>query len=87
MQFNLNKTNSSIYYDILKKNNAMNESKFFRTLIKKYTSNSKNSREIFIFKESVERILLAIEDKKNIEITFKDGKKLRSVLIWLQVED
>lgn len=77
MQFNLNKTNSSIYYDILKKNNAMNESKFFRTLIKKYASNSKNSREIFIFKESVERILLAIEDKKNIEITFKDGKKVK----------
>lgn len=75
IQFNLNKKNQEIYYDVLKEKKYQNESEFFRLLLKKYTSNTKNIREIFMFKEEVERILLAIEDSKVINITFKDNRK------------
>ena len=40
-------------------------------------SNPKNKRELFIFKESVERLNLAIKDKKNVYITFNDNRKVK----------
>lgn len=75
LQFNLNKQNFLIYYDVLKDKKILNESEFFRTLLIKYSTKPKNIRELFIYKEIVERINLAIEDKKNISITFKDNRK------------
>lgn len=77
IQFNLNKESSLIYYDVLRDNNAQNESEFMRSLLIRYATNPKNKREIFIFKESVERINLAIKDKKNVYITFNDDRKVK----------
>ena len=76
IQFNLNKENSLIYYDVLKDKKVLNESEFMRNLLIKYSSNQKNVRELFVFKESIERINLAIKDKKNIVITFNDDRKV-----------
>lgn len=77
IQFNLNKVNTLIYYDVLRENNAQNESEFMRSLLIEYATNPKNKREIFIFKEIVERLNIAIEDKKNIYITFNDDRKVK----------
>ena len=77
IQFNLNKESSLIYYDVLRDNNAQNESEFMRNLLIRYATNPKNKRELFIFKESVERINLAIKDKKNVYITFNDDRKVK----------
>ena len=77
IQFNLNKESSLIYYDVLRDNNAQNESEFMRSLLIRYATNTKNKRELFIFKESVERINLAIKDKKNVYITFNDDRKVK----------
>ena len=77
IQFNLNKESSLIYYDVLRDNNAQNESEFMRSLLIRYATNPKNKRELFIFKESVERINLAIKDKKNVYITFNDDRKVK----------
>ena len=77
IQFNLNKESSLIYYDVLRDNNAQNESEFMRSLLIRYATNPKNKRELFIFKESVERINLAIKDKKNVYITFNDDSKVK----------
>lgn len=76
IQFNLNKENSLIYYDVLRDKKILNESEFIRNLLIKYSSNQKNIRELFIFKEIVERINLAIKDKKNVIITFNDERKV-----------
>ena len=77
IQFNLNKESSLIYYDVLRDNNAQNESEFMRSLLIRYATNPKNKRELFIFKESVERINLAIKDRKNVYITFNDDRKVK----------
>ena len=77
IQFNLNKESSLIYYDVLRDNNAQNESEFMRSLLIRYATNPKNKRELFIFKESVERINLAIKDKKTVYITFNDDRKVK----------
>ena len=77
IQFNLNKESSLIYYDVLRDNNAQNESELMRSLLIRYATNPKNKRELFIFKESVERINLAIKDKKNVYITFNDDRKVK----------
>ena len=77
IQFNLNKESSLIYYDVLRDNNAQNESEFMRSLLIRYATNPKNKRELFIFKESVERINLAIKDKTNVYITFNDDRKVK----------
>ena len=78
IQFNLNKESSLIYYDVLRDNNAQNESEFMRSLLIRYATNPKNKRELFIFKESVERINLAIKDKKKYGYGMKeyDGHKI-----------
>ena len=76
IQFNLNKENSLIYYDVLRDKKVLNESEFMRNLLMKYSSNQKNVRELFIFKEIIERVNLAIEDRKNVVITFNDERKV-----------
>ena len=77
IQFNLNKASNLIYYDVLRENNAQNESEFMRSLLIRYATNPKNKRELFIFKESVERLNLAIKDRKNVYITFNDNRKVK----------
>ncbi|WP_022819480.1 WYL domain-containing protein [Fusobacterium russii] len=75
IQFNLNKENSLVYYEVLRDKKVLNESEFMRNLLLKYSSNQKNVRELFVFKEVIERVNLAIKDRKNIVITFNDERK------------
>ena len=77
IQFNLNKASNLIYYDVLRENNAQNESELMRSLLIRYATTPKNKRELFIFRESVERLNLAIKDKKNVYITFNDNRKVK----------
>lgn len=76
IQFNLNKKNLENYYNFLEENKIQNESEFFRNIIRKYTSQSKKDRELFLFKNLVFRINYAIKERKKIKITFKDGKTI-----------
>lgn len=77
IQFSLNKKNILNYYEILREKQVQNEAGFMRELVKIYSSKHKNVRELFLFKEFVERINYAIADKKNIIITFRDGRKVK----------
>lgn len=87
IQFNLNKESLLIYYDVLRENNAQNESEFMRSLLIRYATNPKNKRELFIFKESVERLNLAIKDKKNVYITFNDNRKIKVTPYYIGSSD
>ena len=87
IQFNLNKESLLIYYDVLRENNAQNESEFMRSLLIRYATNPKNKRELFIFKESVERLNLAIKDKKNVYITFNDNRKVKVTPYYIGSSD
>ena len=87
IQFNLNKQNSLIYYDVLRENNAQNESEFMRSLLIRYATNPKNKRELFIFKEFFERLNLAIKDKKNVYITFNDDRKVKKTPYYIGSSD
>lgn len=87
IQFNLNKENSLIYYDVLRDKKVLNESEFMRNLILKYSSNQKSVRELFVFKEVVERINLAIKDKKNVVITFNDERKVKVTPYYIGSSD
>lgn len=74
IQFNLNKKNLEGYYNFLEENSIQNESEFFREILIEYANESKKKRERFLYKEIVDRINLAIKDKKIVRITFRDGK-------------
>lgn len=77
IQFTLNKKNSIIYYEVLKENNVQNESEFMRNILNRYTSNTRSVREIFIFKEIVERLNYSIKNKRKIILTFNDDRKVK----------
>lgn len=87
IQFNLNKENAIIYYDVLKEKKILNESEFMRNLLIKYSNNQKSKREIFIFKEVVERINLAIKDRKNVVLIFKDERKVNVSPYYIDSSD
>lgn len=74
IQFNLNKKNLEGYYNFLEENCIQNESEFFREILIEYTNEGKKKRERFLYKEIIERISLAIKEKKIIRITFRDEK-------------
>ncbi|MGL4999644.1 MAG: WYL domain-containing protein [Cetobacterium sp.] len=76
IQFNLNKKNREEYYSFLEENKIQNESEFFRELLSYYTAFGKKKRELFLFKEIVERINYSIKESKLIKITFRDGKTI-----------
>lgn len=75
IQFNLNKKNKETYYDFLKEKNIQVEADFIRKLIHKYALHSKSNRELFVFKEKVERIKYAIEKKRVIKLRFRDERE------------
>ncbi|WP_294704165.1 WYL domain-containing protein [uncultured Fusobacterium sp.] len=75
IQFNLNKSNREIYYDILSEQNIQVEAEFIRRMIYKYINQSKSSRELFLYQEIVQRIKYAIKNKKIIKISFDDNRK------------
>ena len=79
IQFNLNKKNKEIYYDFLTEHNIQVEADFIRKLIHKYINQTKSNRELFIFKDNVERLKYSIDNKKITKIRFKD-KRQTSVL-------
>lgn len=72
IQFNLNKKNRENYYSFLTDKNIEVEAEYFRNIFIYYAQKSKKSREAFIFKNILEKISVAIENKKKIMITFAD---------------
>lgn len=81
IQFNLNKKNKETYYDFLKEKKIQVEADFIRKLIHKYALHSKSNRELFVFKENVERIKYAVEKKQIIKLKFRD-KRETSILAF-----
>lgn len=75
IQFNLNKENKNIYYDILAEQKIQVEADFIRKMIYRYTHQSKSSRELFIYDEIVERIKYGIKNKRVLKLTFDDERK------------
>lgn len=75
IQFNLNKKNREIYYDILTEKNIQVEADFFRKMIYRYTHQSKSSREMFLYKDIIERIKYSIKNRRVIKISFDDERK------------
>ncbi|MGL4641802.1 MAG: WYL domain-containing protein [Cetobacterium sp.] len=76
IQFNLNKKNLRGYYNFLEENRIQNESEFFREILTDYSENCKKKRELFLFKEKVERINDSIAERKLIKVNFRDGKSI-----------
>lgn len=75
IQFNLNKKNLENYYIFLQEKNIQVEAEFFRNIILIYANKSKKNRELFIFKNVVDRISTSIANNKKIIVTFKDSSK------------
>lgn len=75
IQFNLNKLNKNIYYDILVEQKIQVEADFIRKMVYRYAYQAKNSRELFLYEEIVERIKYGIKNKRVSKITFDDGRK------------
>lgn len=76
VQFNLNKKNREGYYSFLEEHNIQNESEFFRGILTCYATYGKKKRELFLFREVVDRINYSIKEKKLIRIMFRDGKSI-----------
>ena len=70
LQFTLSKENF-IKFDTLE-NKKLKKADFFRQLITEYSMKSSYERELIVFKEHLERIKVAIENNKRIEIKFKN---------------
>ena len=83
IQFNLNKKNRENYYAFLAEKNIQVEAEYFRNIFLYYAQQSKKSRELFIFKNIVNKILYAIENKKKILITFKDDSKKKVSIYYM----
>lgn len=75
IQFNLNKNNKNIYYDILAEQKIQVEADFIRKMIYRYSYQSKSSRELFLYEEIVERIKYGIKNKRISKLTFDDERK------------
>lgn len=75
IQFNLNKKNLENYYSFLTEKKIEVEAEYFRNIFFYYAQQSKKSRELFIFKNIVEKIMYAVENKNKIIVTFADGTK------------
>ncbi|MCF2625811.1 WYL domain-containing protein [Fusobacterium perfoetens] len=75
IQFNLNKRNLENYYSFLAEKNIEVEAEYFRNIFLYYAQQSKKSRELFIFKNTAEKIMYAIENRKKIIVTFADEIK------------
>lgn len=75
IQFNLNKENKNIYYDILTEQKIQVEADFIRKMIYRYTHQSKSSRELFIYEDIINRIKYGIKNKRVLKVTFDDERK------------
>lgn len=75
IQFNLNKNNRNIYYDILAEQKIQIEADFIRKMIYRYTHQSKSSRELFLYEDIVNRIKYGIKNKRVLKLTFDDERK------------
>ncbi len=76
IQFNLNKKNKEIYYDLLAERNIQVEADFIRKMIYRYSHQSKSSRELFLYQDIVERIKYSIKNRRVIKVNFDDGRKV-----------
>ena len=68
IQFNLNKNNRNIYYDILAEQKIQIEADFIRKMIYRYTHQSKSSRELFLYEDIVNRIKYGIKNKRVLKL-------------------
>ena len=75
IQFNLNKENKNIYYDILAEQKIQVEADFIRKMIYRYTHQSKSSRELFLYEDIINRIKYGIKNKRVLKFTFDDERK------------
>ncbi len=76
VQFNLNKKNSYIYYDVLNEYQIQNESEFFRNLIFIHMNKPKSEREKVVFYEKFSRLELAIKKQKKAVIISNSKENL-----------
>lgn len=72
IQFSLNKKNKENYYSFLIEKKIQVEAEYFRNIFLHYAQQSKKSRELFVFKNIINKILYGIENKKKLVITFRD---------------
>lgn len=72
IQFNLNKKNRENYYSFLAEKNIEVEAEYFRNIFLHYAQKSKKSREFFVFKNIIGKILYAVDNRKKIIVTFAD---------------
>ena len=76
LQFNLNKKNLETYYEVLEENQIQVEAQFFRKIFYTYTNQSKKNREAFIFRENLNKINYAIQEKKTLKLILPDSFKV-----------
>lgn len=77
LQFNLNKKNLETYYEVLEENNVQVEAQFFRKIFYTYTNQSKKNREAFVFREILNKIRYAVEEKRSLKLIFKDKTTIK----------
>ncbi len=76
IQFNLNKKNSYVYYDVLNEYSIQNESEFFRNLIFIHMNKPKSEREKVVFYEKFSRLENAIKKGKKAVIISNSKENL-----------
>ncbi|WP_297597330.1 WYL domain-containing protein [uncultured Cetobacterium sp.] len=76
IQFNLNKKNKVNYYNFLEEKKVQNESEFFREILIEYAERGKKNRELFLYKDTVERLQIAIKERRISKLLFKDGNEI-----------
>ncbi|MGL5592639.1 MAG: WYL domain-containing protein [Cetobacterium sp.] len=81
IQFNLNKLNSELYYNVLKEHHVENEAEFFRNIFFKYLSNPIYMREKILFFENLKKLELALKERKKVNIKYK--KKIQTINPYL----
>lgn len=72
IQFNTNKNiDEERYLDILKKQNIQIEADYIRAIIAKYLDESIEKREYILFGDTIEKLKIAIEIEKKVEIKYQ----------------
>lgn len=70
VQFDLTVANEKIYYDILRENKVQVEAEFIREIFVSYSKNIKYQRELFVFQDRVNDILMGIKNKVKMKIKY-----------------
>lgn len=70
IQFNLNKKNSEIYFQILNENSFDNESDYMRSLVYEYINNPRYIREKIVCYEIIDTIEKAKKERRKLNIKY-----------------